>query len=85
MPTLEPDPRNATQPGGAARPDCKSHGLDPNERLPNGELRARLKAHPDEFTHNTGAGGRVEPDHRLGEQPLDDPDALILPSDSPGG
>ena len=62
----------------------RTYGLDPNERLPNGALKQSAKDHPEDFTRNTGEGGRVELDGPAGSGPSD-PEANIIPSDAPGG
>jgi hypothetical protein len=75
MPVVE-DP---TQQGRTAS------GLDANERLPNGALKRTARAHPEDFTRNTGAGATVEPDRPPDPALPRDPDSRIIPSDSPGG
>ncbi|MDP3660431.1 hypothetical protein [Phenylobacterium sp.] len=62
-----------------------AHGLDGNERLPNGELRASAVAHPENFTRNTGEGAVVRDDRPDGAEIPTDADGAILPSDARGG
>jgi hypothetical protein len=58
-------------------------GLDPNER-PTGELKPEARAHPEDFTRNTGAGGDLADDAPARGAPTL-PQNEVIPSDSPGG
>jgi len=40
---------------------------------------------PEDFPRCTGIGGHVHPDHAPPDQLSSDPEANIVPSDSPGG
>ena len=85
MTTERPDGRSQWRPPRPEEQGRTRHGLDANERLPNGEIRARALLHPEEFTRNTGEGAPVHCDR---PNPADMPteaDGAILPSDSPGG
>ena len=62
-----------------------SRGLDPNRPRPDGRLKPEARRHPEDFTRNTGAGGKVEVDRPVEGGPPVPADCAIIPSDSPGG
>ena len=60
-------------------------GLDPNERLPTGDLKREARSHPEEFTRNTGAGGALTDDRAASARQFGAPEKEVIPSDAPGG